>query len=94
MALINNKRDISSLSLFYMGGGINVLHLAIFFISQKIFIGALQFFLTFNIITFGIFWENLNAVGAKFEILQTFSQRASAKNDDFPRFSGIFSNTK
>ena len=75
------------------GGDVNILHVAVFVISQKIFIGALQFCLTFNIITFGIFWENLNAVGAKFEILQTFSQRASAKNDDFARFSGI-SNTK
>ena len=85
--------DIYHLTLFYMGGDVNILHVAVFFISHKIFIGALQFFLTFNIITFGIFWENLKAVGGKFEILQAFSQRASSKNDDFPRFSGI-SNTK
>ena len=76
-----------------MGGDVNILHVAVFFISQKIFIGALQFCLTFNIITFGIFCENWNAVGAKYENLQTFSQSASVKNDDFPRFSGI-SNTK
>ena len=76
-----------------MGGDVNILHVAVFFISLKIFSGALQFFLTFNIITFGIFWENLKAVGDKFEILQTFSQRAPAKNDDFPCFSEI-SNTK
>ena len=76
-----------------MGGDVNILHVAVFFISQKIFIGALHFLLTFNIITFGKFWENLKAVGDQFEILQTFSQRASAKSDDFPCFSGI-SNTK
>ena len=54
------------------GGDVNILHLAVFFISQKIFIGVLQFCLTFNIITFDIFWENLNAIGAKFEIFRHF----------------------